>query len=334
MEFPIRTGMTWDAMKTPPIVFGWIAAGFLLTGSLHSQEAEKNGNWTPEKIEGIDYVPVGEIKAFYGFEKMEREGADARFSSSKVEMILTPGSQAVQFNRIKIILGQKVLERDGNLFIARADLSRFIDPILRPDQIAQSGNFNTVILDPGAGWDAGAPDEASARHSLAIMEQVKTELEKQGLRVLLTRADDKIPSRESVVELANGVGEPAIFVGITFEGRKDQPRGTRASVMFSPAAERTADEDGFSRASVALGVGLHGAILKSLGTNTVDNGLAEDAASALAGIHHPRVLITAANLADPYEVRLAEDGRFQKAVAQGISSGVMKYRFVVRRKVE
>lgn len=336
MDFHCGSGILGDVMKTAPFVVGWTGAALLLAGSAKAQEPEND--WEVQQINGINYVPLEKVGKFYGFGAVEREGNEISLKKAnikrRVEVEFTIGSTDCRLNRMKVVLNHQILEDEGTVFVSRGDLSGIIDPILRPNSIKEAERFTTVILDAGDGWNPAEPDESAARHTLAIARKTQDELEKQGFKVMMTRRGDEMVPLEERVKFANEIESPAVFVGITFERREDQPKGLRTTAMMPQVEKIPAEGERFPIASVALGMALHGSVFRELRSNTQDNGLSWDGEWGVPGIRHTGIVISAANLADPYEARLAANEKYQDAVAKSIAQGIMKYNFVVSRKPE
>lgn len=304
-------------MRTTSVVAGWMGVALACASVAKAQEPGKE--WVVKQIGGVDYIPLENVGTFYRFGKVERKEDRIHLTQDKrMEVEFVIGSHDCRINRMKIVLERAIQEEDGAAFISRGDLGRVIDPILRPSQIKGRKNFTTVILD--ADGDA-----------LVIAAKTKAELEQRGFKVVMTREDDKVMATEERARLANEVQEPAVFICLTFEGSKDQPKGARMAVVMPPKGEVVEKGDGTSSLSVALGTALYGNVLRKLGRNTQDNGLAGDRGSGLSGIRHPSIVLTVANLADAYDARLAANEKFQKAVADGIADGVVKYRHAVTK---
>lgn len=308
--------------------------GALLLSAVTSDARDlgEEWDWDVKRVGENDYIPFGKFGEFYGFGDLERNGGEIRLEKrgaqrSEIVVNFSVGSKECHFNKVKIILNREIMEEGGEVFLSREDLSRLIDPILRPHQIGGAGVPRTVILDPTGGGDA-------ARHAWEIAGKARTKLEERGIKVVMTRGEEKAMTVEERVGAANEVQEPAVFVSINFLDEKDGPKGMRTSVLVPPAAETGEGGGENSRLGAALGISIHGAVLGNLRMNTQDNGLSSDKKSGFVDLRHPAITLTAANLADEYEARLAANEKFQDAVANGIFQGIAKYQSAVGRKLE
>lgn len=309
----------------------WIAASLLSTATALCQD--NTHDWGVRQFDGMDFVPLTNVKQFYGFDIMERNGAEIILLNEKrLSSKFTVGSKACEFNKVKIILEQKIIEDNGEAYLSRGDLGRVIDPLLRPDKIKGTQDFQWVILDPYSVPGSSSNDEAAEKASLSITEQTKAQLEKIGRRVLVISGEAKTQSIKERVESTSLAGETAIYINITFEQDKDKPRGIWTAVYQPPiqALEEHGEEN--SQVNLALGVAIHGMILWHLGPQAMDNGIEGVRSSAFFGISHPAITIRLGNLADEYDTRLAENEKFQAAMARAISHGAMKFRNIVAKK--
>jgi len=306
-------------------------------------------DWQLTKIDGRDYVSIESVKKFYGFQTSEKNGNSVVLKSvngkNGILMQLQIGSQECLLNKVKFIFTNNV-EPGGSLgLISRMDLIKLIDPVLRPNFIPNAGNFRTVILDAGhGGKDPGAtnPLGTEANYNLALAGRVKTLLEQQGFKVILTRNSDRYYSLQERVEIANAVRDDAIFISLHFNSGGRDARGIETFTLSPPGVAHYGSgiksSDAVARkgnehdsANIALATAVHGSILKALGDNTFDRGIKRARFSVLSGVRHPAILFEGGFMSHPYEARLIADQRYQGALANGISTAIAKYRFAVTR---
>ncbi|HVJ45036.1 MAG TPA: N-acetylmuramoyl-L-alanine amidase [Luteolibacter sp.] len=308
-------------------------------------------DWNVTKIDGRDYIPVENLKQFYSFNGSTREGNKVilrrtdKTGKKSVEMRLQIGSQECLLNNVKLIFTHGV-EAGGSLgLVSRLDLSKLIDPVLRPNFIPNAGNFTTVILDAGhGGKDPGAtnPLGTEANYNLALANRVKAQLEKIGFKVVLTRTSDRYYSLQERVDIANAVQGEAIFISLHFNSGGRDARGIETFTLSPPGvAHYGADfksSDALARrgnehdsANVALAMAVHGSILWRLGENTFDRGIKRARFSVLSGVRHPAILFEGGFMSHGYEARLIANEKYQAALGAGILDAIAKYRKAVTR---
>lgn len=308
-------------------------------------------DWPITKINGQEFVAVESIKKYYGFHTATKNGKTVTLSSTDASrkngilMKLQIGSQECLLNNVKFIFTESV-EEGGTLgMVSRMDLEKLIHPVLRPNFIQNAGAFRTVILDPGhGGKDPGATNSlgTEARYNLALANQVKALLEKNGFKVVLTRTSDRYLSLQERVEAANAVKDEALFISLHFNSGGRDARGIEtftlsppgvahygSNVKSSDAQVRRGNEH--DSANIALATAVHGSILRRLGTNTFDRGIKRARFSVLSGVSHPAILFEGGFMSHPFEARLIGNDQYQKALASGIEDAVLRYRKAVTR---
>src|SRR5260370_8025864 len=61
------------------------------------------------------------------------------------------GSREAMINGARSWLCFPSVEQDGKILVSRTDVAKTIEPLLRPQRVANVGKVPTVILDPGHG---------------------------------------------------------------------------------------------------------------------------------------------------------------------------------------
>lgn len=293
------------------------------------------------KIDGRDFVSVSSIKNFYGFTTMSQRGNSLILEiPKKKRMSLTIGGRECLMNEVKFVFTHPVIASGEKAFISRIDLSKLIDPVLRPRFIKNAENFGTIILDPGhGGKDAGATNSlgTEAIYNLKVAAMTKLMLEKRGFKVVMTRESDRYLSLQERVNLANARTENALYISIHFNAGGCEARGIETFTL-SPAgvshygrdtiasdyATRAGNEH--DSANVALATAVHGSVLRKLGTNTFDRGIKRARFSVLSGVRHPAILFEGGFMSHQREARLIHNERYQKAIASGIVDAIARYR--------
>lgn len=303
----------------------------------HSAAAQ----WETVNVRGQQYVTARSIKSFYGFPEFTRSGKSATLRNSAVKMQIRANSQECIMNTVKFILSYPVVEHSGRLLVSRTDLSKLIDPVLRPNYIKGSGNFRTVILDPGhGGKDAGATNQygTEAAYNLIVARKVRDILKRQGYNVIMTRDSDRYLSLQQRVNFANKYRN-AIFISIHFNaGGRRQARGietfTLSPVGVAHYGRNVKSSDYRVRngnyqdsANIALATAIHGRSLeRTKSVKIPDRGIKRARYSVLTSVKHPAVLVEGGFMSHPTEARIIHSGSYQYSIAMGIAEGVMRYR--------
>jgi N-acetylmuramoyl-L-alanine amidase len=293
--------------------------------------------WEPKKIGEKSYLPVDQISRFYGLEEPKREGQVIALESKQVRVTFETGSSVCIMNGIKFVLEEPVKEVDGVAHVSQKDLSRVLDPVLRPAHIKDRGLVKTVILDPAdGGEEEGVANElgTSAGYSLQIAKLVAKKLEEHGYKVLLTREEDIGVPLQKRLDVADSVKDDAIFISITFTSGGKDVRGietmplTYSDDPLGPDGNAVVD---FRTMSIALATGVHGSVVSRLGKNTADRGIKTARHSVFRKIKHPAILIKGGYLTHDHEAKLIHNETYQETLAKAIAEGVSRYRGAVGR---
>ena len=182
--------------------------------------------WEIKSFAGRDHVPLEEIAAFYGLGEAAAPDANTRkLKGSGRELVVTLNSREMGIDGIKHWLAFPVIENQGHVYVSRLDLGKTIEPSFRPALIPDFPAVSTVVLDPGhGGKDGGArsPYEYEKNFALDVARRIRNDLQKSGVRVILTRNSD------SFVELADRAGvanrlKNSIFVSLHFNAMDGSP---------------------------------------------------------------------------------------------------------------
>jgi N-acetylmuramoyl-L-alanine amidase len=301
--------------------------------------------WELLKIGGSDHVSTDSIRTFYGFESQVRTGNVVNLKNQRWLMVLRCGSQECHINNVKFVFSHPVVAQNGKVWVSRVDLSKLIDPVLRPTFIEKAGAFRTVILDPGhGGQDPGARNAHGneSNYNLRLANLVKARLEKLGYRVIMTRNSDRFLSLQQRVDFANSLRENAIFISIHFNSGGAAARGIETFTLSPPGVshygrQRVAGDfqpregNEHDSANIALATAIHGRVLMALGRNTFDRGIKRARFSVLSGVRHPAILFEGGFMSHSQEARLIESAKYQEDLANGIVAGITRYRTAVSK---
>lgn len=310
-----------------------------------------SAQWEVKQMNGRDYVNVDGMKKFYNFESIRRSGNEIILENKKVKMQLRCGGQECLMNGVKFVFSYKVEEHGGRGWISRIDLSKLVDPVLRPNYIANAGDFRTVIIDPGhGGKDPGATNSlgTEATYNLDVSQRLKKMLTERGYKVLMTRETNRYLTLQERVDFANRVKENAIFISIHHNSGGSSARGLETFTLspigvahygrgLNSSDWQMRTGNSHDSANVALATAVHGTILRTLTPkgkppNTLDRGIKRARFSVLTGVKHPSILVECGFLSHPYEARLVHTEAFRNTIAAGITGAVMKYRGAVTKK--
>jgi N-acetylmuramoyl-L-alanine amidase len=292
--------------------------------------------WELIRYQERDYVTASSIHKFYRFTNLETKGNSVWFRSSVLVMKATLGSQDLLINNIKFVLSDPVLELKGKPCFSRLDLCKLIDPVLRPSYIGSGSMFDTVILDPGhGGHDSGARGIYGYEKDFALKLAfaVKADLEKRGLKVVMTRSTDTFISLGNRVAYANKVPN-SIYVSLHFNSGGSSATGIEtfaltpqgASSAYGAASTDAYSFNGNQRDSenIALATAIHASVVHHF--RFVDRGVKRARWYVLKGLERPGVLFEGGFVTNPNDAKFIAADNFRQELASTLGQAIMNYR--------
>ena len=314
-----------------------LACTTLLVGALPAVAAD----WVLIKYQGRDYVPVSNVARFYGLGGVSRVHNDLSIGTHGRTLRGTAGSNELYINNLKFILSYPIAENGGEPMISRMDLTKIIEPVLRPSRIKGAERVETIILDPGhGGHDNGAASFWGNEKSFAldVALRAKMMLEQNGFRVFLTRTADYFVPLDERVRFAN-LHHNALFISIHFnsggasasglETYTLAPRGVPSMMADGP---RISDADpcpGNVRdcENMALATATHAALVsRSL---LYDRGIKRARFVVIRDITIPGVLVEGGFLSNPNDSRKIASTQYRQNMASCITAAALNYRNAV-----
>ena len=164
--------------------------------------------WNPEIINGVQYIPMSEVRTHYKLTRERTEGRQKVYEvPEKIQIRIQARSQDMFMNNMKFVLSYPVADHPSKgLMVSNMDLHKIIDPVLRPTYIANRRSFNTVVIDPGhGGHDSGTRNRISreADINLSVGKKLRDRLKTMGYQVVMTRDTDNFIALQDRVRIAN-----------------------------------------------------------------------------------------------------------------------------------
>jgi N-acetylmuramoyl-L-alanine amidase len=340
--------------------------------------------WALQRFEGREYVTLDQIAEFYGFPKppkVELTGFAAApapgvaaatvitadepspissaepppavaasktitLDSGKDQFEVTVGLREVQINGVKQWLSFPVLLHEGSVLVSRLDLSKNIEPRLRPELITGVQSFTTVVLDPGhGGHDRGAVSKFGFEKDFALDVALRARplLEKQGYKVVMTRSTDVFIPLEQRPAVANHIAG-SVFISIHFNSSSSNadargfeifsmaPRGAPAT-NDARSSERDLREEPGNAADLPSSA-LAGSVFHALLGHVpmIDRGLKHARFAVLRLSTVPAVLVECGFVSNTAESTLISSSAWRAHVAEAIVDGVESYRMLADKK--
>ena len=262
------------------------------------------------------------------------------------ELEVTVGLREVQINGVKQWLAFPVMAHDGQVYISRLDLSKIIEPHLRPEMITGLQAFTTVVLDPGhGGHDRGAVSKFGFEKDFALDVALRARklLEDAGYKVVMTRSTDVFIPLEQRPAVANHIAG-SIFISIHFNSSSTNadargfeiysmaPRGAPATNDSHPSERDLREEPGnaLDMPSGALSGSVFHALLGQV--PMVDRGIKNARFAVLRLSTVPAILIECGFVSNNAESTLINSSAWRAHVAEAIVDGVEYYRGLAEKK--
>ncbi len=323
----------------------FLILALLLLSAVSPQAQAAGFSWELLNREGKGYVPVDNIRAFYGFTAPERKDGEWLVIENKTTQIkLRPRSQEMMMNSLRFILSHPVLrDSDGRLLVSKTDIIKILDPILRPSYIKSAGSFRTVILDAGhGGHDAGATNSFAreADLNLKLARTLKKSLERKGFNVVLTRDSDHFLTLQQRVDIANRY-QNALFISLHFNSGSRAASGietftlTPCGTSSTFKSSRSSDDhmlrgNAQDSANIALATAVQGTVQRKLGA--LDRGIKRARFSVLCGVQHPAILVEGGFMTHSREAALIRNDAYLNKMADLLSEAVTKYKRIVGKQ--
>lgn len=299
------------------------------------------GDWTLIKYQGRDHVTLDNVAAFYSLGELQRASNNISMVNGARSIRCTIGSNEIYINNLKFILSYPIEEVDGHMIISRMDLTKIIEPVLRPSHIKGADLVDTVVLDPGhGGFDNGATSAFGNEKTFALDVALRTRdlLQQMGFKVYMTRATDVFIPLEDRVRYANKFNN-ALFISIHFNsGGADAsgletytlaPRGVPSMAAdgprlsdLDPCAGNVCDAE-----NMALATATHASIVYK--SQMFDRGIKRARFVVIRDITIPGVLVEGGFLSNPEDSRKIATTAYRQQMAVCIANAVHNYRTAV-----
>ena len=299
------------------------------------------GDWTVLQYNGRDYLSLHNVAGFYDLGEYERVSNTLTLGSPGRSLRGTIGSNELYINNLKFILSYPIEMVDGEPAVSRMDLTKVIEPVMRPSHIRDAAVIDSVVLDAGhGGYDNGATSiwGYEKTYTLDVAWRAKALLEAQGLRVYMTRTTDEFIPLEDRVRFANQ-HPTALFIAIHFNsGGADAngietytlaPRGVPSMAADGPMLADLVPCPGnvCDSENMALACATHASLICH--SRLFDRGIKRARFVVIRDITIPGVLIEGGFLSNPEDARLIATPQYREEEAQCIAIAVRNYRNAV-----
>ncbi len=333
--------------QAKPVLCGWLVLVLLVLGAAEAGAS----SWKIRKLGGRDYLPVTQVAAFYKLQVRPRGDRAVSLVSAERSMDFRAGSREARIDGVKHWLSFPVIYFGGRFYVSRMDLSKTLDPLMRPERIPNLKPVRTVVLDPGhGGHDRGAVNRygAEKNYNLDICRRMRPYLREAGLRVVITRQGDQfipLEKRPAIATQLQREDPGTIFVSMHFNASGERvsaatgyeiftltPRGAPNSHDAYLTRRSFSAEPGhrMDHASQALAASIYHAMLGRL--PMFDRGMKRARFAVLRRATTPAVLVEGGFMSNPRDAKLMTDEKWRERLAESIAQGIIGFAQLSRNK--
>lgn len=303
--------------------------------------------WTVIRQRDRPHVTFANVAQFYQFPEYTRVSRTVSLRSDRRVIRAQAGTSELSINGVRFFTNFPLLSTQDEDLISVMDVSKIIEPVLRPSRIHNAQKIETVVLDPGhGGSDQGASSKWGTEKGFALDVAIaaRRELIRAGYRVEMTRATDVAVSLEDRVHFANRFPH-SVFVSIHFNSSSGgagvesyalAPEGVPSNAssehhVSGAGLERHAG-NALDNQNIALTASIHAAVLSRV--SAFDRGVRHARFHVLRDIKIPAVLLEAGFISDASEGQRIANGDYRLRLGAAIAQGVQNYDTAVNYRAD
>ena len=299
-------------------------------------------DWTILRPNNRPYVTFANVAQFYQFPEYTRVSRTVSLRSERRAIRAQAGTSELSINGVRFFTHFPLLSSSDEDLISVMDVSKIIEPVLRPSRIQKPERVETVILDPGhGGSDNGASSSWGSEKlfTLDVALAARKELIRAGYRVEMTRATDKTVSLEERVSIANRFPR-AVFVSIHFNSSAGgagvesfalAPEGVTSNMSsdhhVSAADVARQPGNAMDERNIALTASIHATVLSRLAA--FDRGVKHARFHVLRDVKIPAVLVEGGFISHPVEGQRIATSYYRQRLGAAIAQGIQNYNAAV-----
>jgi N-acetylmuramoyl-L-alanine amidase len=295
-------------------------------------------DWQIIKQQGRDYVTFGNVAKFYQFPEYTRVSRTVSLRGDRRGIRAQAGTSELYINGVRFFTDFPLLSAGNEDLISAMDVSKIVEPVIRPNKIRGATKIETVVLDPGhGGTDQGTSNAwgSEKQYALDVALSAREQLLRAGYKVEMTRSSDVGVSLEERVNFANGFPN-AVFISIHFNSSNGgagvesyalAPAGVisnasnESHVSFNDV--RWYEGNGRDEQNIALAAAVHATVLSRV--STFDRGVRHARFHVLRDIKIPAVLIEGGFLSNLFEAQRIATPQYRQQLGLAIAQAVQNF---------
>jgi N-acetylmuramoyl-L-alanine amidase len=304
-------------------------------------------DWNVVRPNNRPYVSFANVAQFYQFPEYTRVNRTVSLRSERRTIRAQAGTSELSINGVRFFTDFPLLNGSNEDLISVMDISKIIEPVLRPSRIQKAQKIETVVLDPGhGGADNGASSSWGSEKifTLDVALAARRELIRAGYRVEMTRSTDAAVSLEERVNIANRFPH-AVFVSIHFNSSAGgsgvesfalAPEGVTSNMSSEHhvSAADVARHAGNAQDehNIALTASIHAMVLTRLAA--FDRGVKHARFHVLRDVKIPAVLVEGGFISDPSEGQRIATSNYRQRLGVAIAQGIQNYNGAVNYRTQ
>lgn len=286
---------------------------------------------------GADAVQMSQIARAYTM-KMSTSGQNIHLRNKYNRIEIQTNGRRAWVNGVMVWLHARPRKSGLNWALRSVDFNKMIDPVLRSYAYIPSRKVRVVVLDPGhGGRDSGVTGARGVQEKQVVLDvarRVQRRLQGTGVRVLLTRQDDRYISLQQRCDFAEHAGAD-VFVSIHANGSASKAaHGTETYILSAAGFESTNAGGGpstdpsekgnlYDAPNAVLGFSLQNNLLRKFGRN--DRGVKRARFRVIRKAPCPAALVEMGFISNLDEEHLLGAAEHRDKVALGIADGIRGY---------
>ena len=272
-----------------------------------------------------------------------KRGDEIVATNRMTRLVFDKDSRMAEVNGINVALSFPLASDRGVLLIAQMDLNMTIRPLLYLPRFTDPKRITTICLDPGhGGKDTGNHTfwHSEKTYTLALALELRSQLQKAGFNVILTRSKDTYVDLPDRPALANRRGAD-LFVSLHFNATptgKDEVEGPQ-TYCITPVGASSTDAQGeganygptaanrVEQRSLLLAYQMEKSLVQSL--RVPDRGVRRARYAVLRDATMPAILIEGGYMTHPVESKKIYNAAYRRQMAQAIVNGILAYQRLV-----
>ena len=299
-------------------------------------------DWTVVRQRDRPYVTFANVAQFYQFPEYTRVSRTVSLRSERRVIRAQAGTSEFSINGVRFFANFPLLSNGDEDLVSVMDVSKIIEPVLRPSRIQRAEKVETVVLDPGhGGSDQGASSSWGTEKGFAldVALAARTQLIRAGYRVEMTRVNDVAVSLEDRVNFANRFSH-AVFVSIHFNSSSGgaglesyalAPEGVPSNASsehhISAIDQGRHAGNALDGQNIALTASIHAAVLTKV--SIFDRGVRHARFHVLRNSKIPAVLLEGGFISDPREGQRIATAQYRHQLGAAIAQGIENYNAAV-----